>query len=81
MNEEFNKSPTVGASLGTTINIGNFENYKIDVWLSQVPVDATEEQVAQRLKQGKQVLEQIIFGLAEELGERIMDVKRSHNLK
>lgn len=74
MNEE-TKVPTCGASLGTTINVGNYENYKIDMWLTGIPVDATPEYVAERIKDSRKTLEQIVFGLAEELGQRILDVK------
>lgn len=69
------KEPTCGASLGTTINVGNYENYKIDMWLTGIPVDATPEYVAERVQDSKKTLEQIVFGLAEELGQRILDVK------
>lgn len=72
---EVSKVPTCGASLGTTINTGNYENYKIDVWLTGIPVNATPEYVADRVKDSKKVLEEIIFGLADELSQRIMDVK------
>lgn len=74
MNEE-NKIPTCGASLGATINTGNYENYKIDMWLTGIPIDASPEYVAERIKDSKKTLEEIVFGLAEELGQRILDVK------
>lgn len=72
---EENKTPTVWASLGTTINIGNFENYKIDLGIAGVPVDASPELTQQYIEQGKKTLYAVVMGLGEELGQRMKDIK------
>lgn len=72
---EENKSPSVGASLGATINTGNFENYKIDVWLTGVPVGASEEYIKSLHEASKDTLFKVVMILGEELGNRIEDMK------
>jgi hypothetical protein len=75
MSETDPRPPAVWASLGTTINIGNFENYKIDIGVSGIPIDATPEVIKARLDQAKLTLQQVVFSLAEELGQREQDVR------
>lgn len=69
------KPPTVWASVGTTVNLGNFENAKIDLGMSNVPVDISDEEFAARMLQAKKVLNDIVNGLGEELNRRIDDLR------
>lgn len=65
------KTPTVWASIGTTINMGNYENQKVDFGLSGIPVGASPEFIQEQLGKATLTLQQIIQGLAVEMG-RIM---------
>lgn len=66
---------TVGASLGATINLGNYESQKMDAWITGVPVDATDEQLALLLSKANITVEKVIMALAEELNQRIADIR------
>lgn len=69
------KPTTVGASLGATINLGNYESQKIDAWITGVPINATDEQLELLLSQANITVERVIMALATELNRRIMDVR------
>jgi hypothetical protein len=72
---EETKSPTAWASLGATVNTGNFENTKIDIGVSGIPIDATPEQRAAMMELSKKTLYEVVMTLGEELGKRIQDIK------
>ena len=49
LNDEF---PTVGVSIGTTLNMGDYESLRVDVWLSDKVSDTeTLEQAYERVVQ------------------------------
>lgn len=72
---ESNQEPKVWASLGQTINLGNFENVKIDIGLSGIPINCTPEFMEEQLNSASKTLEQIVFRLAQELQQRARDVR------
>lgn len=74
---EENKTPTVWASIGTTIEVSKtpYQNYKIDIGLSGIPVDASEELRQKYIDQGKKTIYEVLMSLGEELGNRIQDLK------
>lgn len=74
MNKE--SEPTVWASIGTTVNTGNFENIKIDVGLSGIPVGSTDEYLAHKLQEANLTLEKVVSILAQQLGDRIDEYGR-----
>ncbi len=69
------RSPTVWASIGTTVNLGNFENAKIDMGMSGVPIDISDEEFVARMLQAKKTLNDIVNGLADELNRRVEDLR------
>lgn len=69
------EQPTVWASIGQTINLGNYENVKIDIGLSGIPVDCTEEYLDEQLASAGDTLKKIVFKLAEELQKRAKEVR------
>lgn len=60
-------SPKIWASVGTTINTGNYENYKIDIGVTGVPIDATPEQTAKYLEMTRMKLFEVVASLGEQL--------------
>lgn len=67
--------PTVWVGLGTKVNIGNYENVSVDIGLSNVPVDITDEELTNRILQANMTIDKMINGLGEELNRRISDLK------
>lgn len=59
------------ASLDTTVNTGNYENVKIGLGISGVPVDCTPEYLAQKLKEAQLTLGEIVEGLGVEMNRRL----------
>ena len=69
--------PTVWASIGQTINLGNYENIKLDIGVSGVPVGASEEYIAEKMDAAQKTLHQVVEALAMELKRRVTeDIKR-----
>jgi hypothetical protein len=64
---------TVWASLGMTVNLGNYENQKIDIGVSGLPVDASDEFIALQLNKAKLTLNKAVEGLADEMRRRITE--------
>lgn len=67
--------PTVWASLGTTVNIGNFENQKVDVGISGIPADASDEYLTEILDRSRNTIKTVINELANELFEKVKEIK------
>lgn len=65
--------PTVGASLGMKINLGNYESQDILVWLTGIPVGASPEYIAAQMPQAQITLGQVVDTLAQEMGRRLRD--------
>lgn len=62
------------ASLGTTIATRQYENVKIDIGITGVPIDVSEEHLKVLLEGANVTLERMIHSLADELGRRISEV-------
>lgn len=65
----------VWASLGQTINTGNFNNIKIDIGVSGIPTDCTEAAFQEIMRGAHATLEKVVFTLADQLAQRVKDVK------
>lgn len=65
----------IWASLGATINTGNFQNYKIDIGVTGIPTDISREELAVRIRNAQATLYDTVMGLAAELEKRILDAK------
>lgn len=63
----------VWASLGMTINLGNYENQKIDIGLTGIPVDASPEWIQEQLTKAEITLHSVVEGLAQEMGRRLKE--------
>lgn len=63
--------PTVWASMGATINLGNFQSEKIDIGIAGIPIGITRAELDELLVGGKATLEVVIEKVAEEIGEKI----------
>ena len=49
-NKHFSEVPTVGLSVGTTLNMGDYESLRVDTWISdKVSDNETFEQAYKRL--------------------------------
>lgn len=64
---------TVWASLGMTINTGNFENQKVDIGVAGLPVDASPEFIAEQLDKAKLTLHTAVEALAAEMTRRLSE--------
>lgn len=64
---------TVWVSIGRTVNLGDYNSVKIDVGLSGVPYDATDQEIAERMQQANTTIEKITVGLIEELSRRVKE--------
>lgn len=58
----------VWVSMGTTINTGNFENQKLDIGISGVPVGASQEYIDEMLKRAIMTSQDVVYVLAKEMG-------------
>ena len=67
------KSPTISASIGMTINIGNFENQKIEIGVAGIPVDATPEYIEEQLGKATTTINTAVEHLAAEMGKRLKE--------
>lgn len=67
------ETPKVWASLGCTINTGNYENQRIDIGVAGIPINATDEYLVQILEQASATLHKIVDGLAVEMGRRLQE--------
>lgn len=62
---------TCWASLGATINLGNFQSQKIDIGLAGVPVGTTPEELEVLLEGGKATIEMVVAKLGAKMAEQI----------
>lgn len=62
------KRPTVGASLGAKLNMGNYESQDISIWLTGVPVGATQEYIDSLMPGAIKTTQQVVNTLAAEMG-------------
>lgn len=74
-----NNEPKVWASLGQTINMGNFENIKIDIGLSGIPINCTPDFLESQLGAASKTLQEIVYRLATELQARAREVRGGAN--
>lgn len=58
----------VWVSLGATIKTGDYENQKIDMGISGVPVGASQEYIDELMKAAIMTSQQVIGAMAEEMG-------------
>lgn len=65
--------PTVWASLGATINTGNYENQKIDIGIAGVPINATPEYLEEILNKATITIHSVVERLAEDMSQRMHD--------
>lgn len=65
--------PTVWASVGATINLGNFENQKIDIGVAGIPINASPEFLAEKLSQATVTLHTVVESLAQEMSRRMKE--------
>lgn len=70
---EENTKVTVWASLGATINLGNYESQKIDIGITGIPIDASDEFIAERLAKANVTLHTVVESLAQEMGRRMRE--------
>lgn len=71
VNMESENKMTCWASIGATINLGNFQSQKIDIGLAGVPVGTTPEELEVLLEGGKATLQMVIQKLGNELVEKV----------
>lgn len=58
----------IWVSLGTTINTGNYENQKIDIGITGVPVGASQEYIDNLMARAIVSSQQVVLALAQEMG-------------
>lgn len=63
----------VWASLGMTLNIGNYENQKIDIGVTGLPVDAPPEYIQEQLQKATVTLHSAVEHLAKEMARRLQE--------
>lgn len=63
------EEPKVWASLGATIRTGDYENQKIDIGVSGVPIDASDEQIALLMDQSILTIEKVLEGLGNKMAK------------
>lgn len=71
MNESEPRQPTVGALIGGTFRTADYENIKIDVWLSSVPINCSDEYLREMLVGANVTIERVVGALAEELAKEV----------
>jgi hypothetical protein len=69
------KGPTVWVSLGMTVNLGNFENQKLDVGLAGIPADASPEYLEKVLGEAGKTIDTIMEGLGQQLVAKVQAIK------
>ena len=68
---EEKSEPRVWASLGTTIQTRPYENVKIDIGISGIPLDCSDGHLEEILKGANISLQRIVDSLATEMARRI----------
>jgi len=63
----------VWASLGFTIQTAPFENQKLDMGVSGIPVDASDEYIESQMQQATITLDKVVNSLAKEMGRRLRE--------
>jgi hypothetical protein len=63
----------VWASLGITLNTGNYENQKLDIGVTGIPVDATDEYIEEQMIKATGTLNRVVEHLAKEMGRRLKE--------
>lgn len=75
------EGPRFYVGLGTTVNLGNFENVKYDMGVSGVPVDATEAQLAGMMQASNARSTYLLDMLGQRLYERVREVKEARGIE
>lgn len=78
MQEQPEKTSTVWASVGATINTGEYNNIKVDLGysLAGVPVGASKEEVEERAKHADETLEIVFENLSNKLIEKATELRQ-----
>lgn len=71
MSEE--PTPTVWASIGTTIKTREYENIKLDFGVSGIPAGASKEFIDTKMKEATLTLQEIMEHLAAELSRNLQE--------
>lgn len=72
--------PTFSVRLGTTVNLGNFENIKYDIGMDNISVDATEEQLRADCGAGTERANFVMDLLGQRLYDRVREVKEARGI-
>lgn len=64
---------TVWASIGQTIATRQYENIKIDIGVSGIPVSCSDEELNQRLEAASFTLDRVVNALATQLARRVKE--------
>lgn len=70
MVQESDKPQTVWASVGATVNTGDFNSVRIDLGVSGVPVGASHEEIVGRMALAEQTLSEVFELLSGQLIEK-----------
>lgn len=56
------EAPTVGVNIGTTLNMGDFESLRVDVWLTDkvAPTETTEQAYARVVQIVDKTLQEVV---------------------
>jgi hypothetical protein len=74
------RGPRIMVVLGTTANIGNYENIKYDIGLFGVPINASLEEIDAICEAGNARAEVIMDHLGARLLQRVRDVKEARGI-
>lgn len=77
---QITQGPTVSVHLGTTANIGNFENIKYDIGLDGVPFDASDEDIEAIMNQSLATQQSMMDRMGAHLLARVAAVKQARGV-
>jgi hypothetical protein len=63
----------VWASLGMTIQTAPFENQKLDMGVSGIPIDASDQYIEEQMRQATITLNKVVDSLAREMTRRLRE--------
>ena len=75
------EAPKFHVSLGTKVNIGNYENIDISMGLSGIPVDSSPEYIESVTVQASGKITDIMNALYAELADKIQKVKEAYGIE
>lgn len=61
------EQPKIWASLGMTINMGDYNSQKIDIGVAGIPVGASDELIKLHMEKASLTLNKVVAALAEEM--------------